>query len=167
MRFQRLFVLKVFLFLCFNTYSQANITHDDLQKLNGEWSGIIEYTDYKDDKTRVVLNVNLSSKCIEDICNLNFEFLEPNGEKVYSKESIKINNKNSIIFDGLWKTTSFKQGQKGWDLIIEKNTKDNNKEALIQQHISIEEDNVSVLKLVQYANQNSFFQRSKLILSKQ
>lgn len=158
---KNIIIIVSFLTAHFNgLIAQVNI--EKWQFLQGNWTGTLEYTDYKDDKTPVTLPTLLTAAFIKDKMQLAFIYDESNGRWEYSDSQISATKQEKEIKWGnqKFKIISDTEGVSNErTIVLETQGEDNNKKALIRETIRCTANTLSILKEVQYAGTNAFFQR--------
>ncbi len=130
---------------------------EDFAFMQGNWTGILEYTDYQDDKTRVLLKTTINYMILDKKIFTQTTYLEPNGVPVYSKGQISINGTgNKINFNDESFTLSEKTLGR---LVFMREGEDNDKKSHIRETIDHEKDNLTITKEVQYEGSNQFLLR--------
>lgn len=159
-------ILKIpFLFclILFGFNSEMPFTH--IQDLKGNWNGTLTYTDYQDDVSRYTLNCKMNVKVKKNSACLKIAFTEPNGTIVYDKVKLKIlKSGNEVKLDGQeYRVKMFKKDKKskGWELIIQSRSTDNNKQAIILQRINYSPSKLSIAKEIDYEDGSKIIQRNK------
>lgn len=146
-----------------DSYAQ-DLSSDKLDNVNGIWEGTLTYTDYSDDIKTSTLDTKMTAQWRNGKGSLQFEYGEPNGKTVKGKQKIKLGKSSKEFYiDGKWKVNSFEQNSDGsnWTLIIEKEGKDNNRNSVIRQEISLTDKAFEIVKEVRYDGTTDFFERNR------
>ena len=90
-------IILLSLLTCFveTAFSQTQI--DNFAFMQGNWVGILEYTDYQDDKSKVQLK---TSACFAQMFNKivsQYTYTEPDGSLVYDKGQISMTKKGDRV----------------------------------------------------------------------
>ena len=62
---------------------------DKVAFMQGNWTGVLEYTDYQDDKKLVQLKTFMTAAQMGNKMQLSFTYTEPDGSMVYSNDEMK------------------------------------------------------------------------------
>lgn len=163
----RKFASTVILILAVTNLLQAQeVYSEDLLVINGNWEGKLTYVDYSDDKTKYSLSTKMEATWKNGSGKLKFEFKEPNGKLVYSTEKIKLLNNDKFMFDTKWQIVNFEKDAISWNLILETDGKDSNKESTLREEINYENEKLIIRKMVMYKGTNSFFMRNRYELTR-
>ena len=150
-----LIVLALLMHISETVYSQTTI--DNFAFMQGNWIGVLEYTDYQDDKSKVQLKTTVSYALQFDKMVSQYTYTEPNGSLVYDKEQISLSKKGDMVnFGGeKLKITKNTEGV----LVLEGMGEDNNKKATIRETIHYSKDSLSILKEIKYEGETVFLNR--------
>ena len=152
------------LWLSISTSAQS-IDPMELFKLNGKWEGTLTYTDYQDDISKSTLGCSMIMEWKNKGGKMTILFTEPNGRVIKDRAKIKVKKDGTMMnFDGnSYRVKSFnKSGKKqGWDLNLEAQSTDNRKQALINQVINLQGNELFFIKLVKYENAKYSFERNR------
>ncbi len=152
-----LLVLALLMHMSETVCSQTTI--NNFAFMQGNWIGVLEYTDYQDDKSKVQLKTTVSYAFQFDKMVSQYTYTEPDGSFVYDKGQIAMSKKGDIInFDGE-KLKIVKATQQQGLLILEGAGEDNNKKATIRETIHYSKDSLSILKEIKYEGENQFLNR--------
>ena len=129
----------------------------DFAFVQGNWTGVLEYTDYQDDKTKVQLKTTKTYMILDKKLLTQTTFIEPNGVPVYNKGQISVSKKgDKINFDGeLLTIAEKKEGQ----LILMGAGDDNDKKSQIRETFDYTKDQITITKDVKYDGSDVFLMR--------
>ncbi len=132
---------------------------EDFTFMQGNWTGVLEYTDYQDDKTKVVLKTTTNYRILDKKLLIQTTYIEPNGVPVYSKGQISISRKGDKISfnDDLFTLSEKTVGR----LVLTREGKDNEKKSLIRETIDYTKDDLTITKEIKYEGSNEFLLRHK------
>lgn len=160
---------KFISFLSILFFAQSNILADTLNIktlsfLNGNWKGVLDYTDYQDDKTQVSLPTWVSYAEKNGIIEAQYTYQEPNGKPVYHQSKIGLNPKQSKFRfdDDLFELIESSPNM----LLFATQGEDNNKKATIHKKMEWNGDQMTLTKMVKYEDSNTFFVRNTYHFSK-
>ncbi|MGI9628955.1 MAG: hypothetical protein ACR2QM_19140 [Longimicrobiales bacterium] len=137
--------------------------------LLGSWEGELEYLDYGDNRTRVQLPTALECAAAEDgmALELEFSYEEPDGSIVASIERL-VETSEGLYFGDLWSIEEpAREVSPGvFRLVLARQGQDNGRDALIQNVISVEQDELTITTMVQYEGSTDRLQRNQYRLVK-
>ena len=157
-----LLVLALLMHVSETVCSQTTI--DNFAFMQGNWIGVLEYTDYQDDKSKVQLKTIVSYAFQFGKMVSQYIFTEPDGSLVYDKGQISIKEKGDIVnFGGeklkVVKNITLKGTRLGGVLVLEGVGEDNNKKATIRETIHYSKDSLRILKEIKYDGETLFLNR--------
>jgi hypothetical protein len=157
-------ILLLTIITLISTGSFSQIKIENFAFMQGNWVGVLEYTDYQDDKSKVQLKTNAFFAQQFDKIVSQYTYVEPDGSLVYDKGQITIAKKGDMInFSGeklkIIKNTSRQDSSGEGALILEGQGEDNNKKATIRETIYYSKDSLSLLKEVKYEGEKAFLNR--------
>ena len=155
----RFIVSLLVLIFSLNVYSQSQVLPEDLKILIGEWEGSITYLDYQTNKP-FTMPANLVVEQGKNKYQLVLKNSYPNEPKANSSDKIKIAKDGMQLNNN---TVILKESLKNGDIKIqtEKKGKDDNKQALIRYTYTVENDNFSIKKEVQFNQEDEWIKRSE------
>lgn len=132
---------------------------EDFSFMQGNWTGILEYTDYQDDKTMVQLKTTVTYMILDKKMLSQTTYTEPNGVPVYNKGQISVTKKgDKINFGGELLAISEK---KNGHIVLLGTGDDNEKKSLIRETIDYTKDELTITKEVKYDGKDQFLMRHK------
>lgn len=159
---------KALLIISFLTFSSGLIaqtpTTADLLQLEGNWTGNLMYTDFKDDVTQTKLNCDLEVQWKNKKGLFSFTYIEPNGQVYKDKTKIKLmKGGNQLAFDGTFNILNFIKNEENsnWELTIGRSGKDNYKIAEFKLVIILANEKLLITKFVKYKGSKDFFIRNR------
>jgi hypothetical protein len=165
-----LIILSLFFYAQTVVFSQVKT--EDFAFMQGNWTGVLEYTDYQDDKTKVQLNTVATCALMFDKMMIHFTYTEPDGRPVYEKMAIYARKKDDLIQFGSIKMKVVKNlvqrepTVKGL-LVLEVEGEDNDKKAMIRETINYTKDSFSITKQVRYMSENQWITRHEYRFKKE
>ncbi len=149
-------VFMLFWALSFSTVIWAQPTLADV--LIGEWTGALEYLDYQDNTSRVSLPTNLSVQPRKETLKLRYAYVEPNGKIVRGKDQVTFSDEKVKWGGEEWEIQSVEGNSvaEGWEMVLIRKGMDDNRPAILRQTIRRKNDELTVLKEVQYEEANAF-----------
>jgi len=142
--------------LSFSVVGSAQTTLADV--LIGEWTGALEYLDYQDNSSRVSLPTDLSVKPKKGKLKLRFAYLESSGKIVRGKDEV-VYDEEKVEWGGkAWDIQSVDEGSvaEGWEMVLIREGMDDDRPAILRQTIRRKNDELTVLKEVQYEGVDTF-----------
>jgi hypothetical protein len=148
--------------------AQQEFSVDTLKSLVGQWKGELEYLDYRDNRTRVVLRTAMDARLsmLENQLILNFVHRDP----AYEVESLQILSfdaeTKTILSTGFdngrarteeWRIAGFVSDSSGMHLVLLTSGYDDSKPATIRRQLRLNENRLTVRKEVQYEGEEYFF----------
>jgi len=148
--------------------AQQEFSVDTLKSIVGQWKGELEYLDYRDNRTRVVLRTAMDARLsmLENQLILNFVHREPG----YEVESLQILSfdaeKKTILSTGFdngrarteeWRIADFASDSSGLHLEMLTSGYDDGRSATIRRQLLLRENSFSVRKEVKYEGEEYFF----------
>ena len=155
--FQMLTILLLF-------QPQSELKQENLNALVGKWDGTLTYTNYGDDETRVTLETRMEATFEWKKERIKFKlfYTEPNGEVKTGGQSLGLGKKSGTIFYN--KTyevvESEVKAEEKWSITIQKEGKDNNRNSTIRHIIELNDDELTIRKMVRYEGTEIFFERN-------
>jgi hypothetical protein len=142
--------------LFFWTVGWAQPTLADV--LIGEWTGALEYLDYQDNTSRVSLPTDLSIQPKKETLRLRYAYVEPNGKIVRGKDQVTYSDEKVKWGGEEWEIQSVegKSVAEGWEMVLIRNGRDDDRPAILRQTIRRKNDELTVLKEVQYEGADTF-----------
>ena len=129
----------------------------DFAFVQGNWTGVLEYTDYQDDKTKVQLKTTKTYMILDKKLLTQTTFIEPNGVPVYNKGQISVSNTgDKINFGGELLTIAEKKEGR---LILMGAGDDNDKKSQIRETFDYTKDQMTITKDVKYDGSDVFLMR--------
>lgn len=153
-----IFVFCLLGFIC-NKVSADTLDVKMFAFLQGNWKGVLTYTDYQDDKSQVNLPTWVSFSEKNGIIAGNYTYQEPNGTPVYQQSQIKLNSaKTKVRFDDdLYEVVEVGNNM----LLLALAGEDNNQKALIHKKYEWKEKQLTITKMVKYEGTKDFFVRNR------
>jgi hypothetical protein len=148
-------ILTIITLISTSSFSQIKI--ENFAFMQGNWAGVLEYTDYQDDKSKVQLKTTACFAQQFDKIVSHYTYVEPDGSLVYDKGQISIIKKGNLVSYGGEKLEITKNTE--GVLILEGQGEDNNKKATIRETIHYNKDSLSILKDVKYDGEKVFLNR--------
>jgi hypothetical protein len=118
--------------------------------LEGEWAGTLEYADYSDDaRAQIVVRVVIHAGELANSAELQFTFVEPDGEEMLDSESVRLDAVNSRYHVGeedfeVAALTGF-QGGDG-EVVWTGSVRENGATEPFRQTLSLVGDTLTILK---------------------
>ena len=150
-----LLVLALLMHISETVYGQTTI--DNFAFMQGNWIGVLEYTDYQDDKSKVQLKTTVAYALQFGKMVSQHTYTEPDGSMVYDKGQIYVSKKSDMVNFGGEKLKIVKNTE--GVLILEGAGDDNNKKATIRETIHYSKDSLRILKEIKYDGQTVFLNR--------
>ena len=159
--------MKIFAALiCLFTFSASGqnqlLNAKDLKSFTGNWQGKLEYSDFKDNSKLVTLPTKLAVSGAADSLVLQYEYSEPSGKIVKSREvwkivsfgeQLRINNETSDV-------SVLNRQQNHLTIIIYRLGNDNEKSAMIEKTITLSGSSFEITKRVKYDSGGDYFVRN-------
>ena len=141
----------------------AQIGNEQLTSINGSWSGSLTYTDYGDDSSQVQLLTKMTARWKSGKGVLKFYYTEPNGKVIKGSQKLRLGETASEFYIGdLWSVTGFiTKDSNNWTLTLEKEGRDNNRDASMRQIVELSDTRFRITKQVRYEGTKEFFQRNE------
>ncbi len=148
--------------------AQQEFSVDTLKSLVGQWEGELEYLDYRDNRTRVVLRTAMAARLsmLENQLILNFVHRE-SGYEVESLQILALDAETkTILSTGFdkgrarteeWRIDGFVSDSSGMHLVLLTSGYDDGKPATIRRQLLLNENKLTVRKEVQYEGEEYFF----------
>lgn len=157
-----LIVLALLMHISETVCSQTAI--DNFAFMQGNWIGVLEYTDYQDDKSKVQLKTTVTYALQFDKIISQYTFTEPDGSLVYDKGQISLSKKGDMVnFGGeklkIVKALTASGARQEGILVLEGAGEDNNKKATIRETIHYSKDSLRILKEIKYDGEALFLNR--------
>ncbi|MBL7815152.1 MAG: hypothetical protein JNL70_09080 [Saprospiraceae bacterium] len=130
---------------------------DDFGFLQGNWKGVLEYTDYQDDKTKVELTTFASFAIVDKKMNVYTTYIEPNGDAVYNTSEIFVTKKGDKVSFYKSLMTLIERGENR--MVLTCNGEDNNQKSLIRETIEWSNKILIITKEVKYDGTETFLRR--------
>ncbi len=138
---------------------QTTPTIEDFAFLQGNWTGVLAYTDYQDDKTKVELKTTVSYRISDKTMFSQTTYIEPNGVPVYNKDKISLTKKgDKVNFKGELLTISEKSNGR---MVLEGAGEDNEKKSVIRETIDYTKNELIITKEVRYDGSPQFLMRHR------
>ncbi len=152
----------------FATAQKGGVTADELKKLAGNWSGILTYTDYSNDKSKTSLPTKLEIVDLKDSLRFNYTYTEPSGKLVKNKGSLRyLKEEDQLIIDGdTYYVNAVRRRGVRLTIIADREGTDNDKPAEIRKTITIGPSLLIIIKEVKYSGAKEYFIRNKTELQK-
>jgi hypothetical protein len=150
----------------------SQVKTEDFNFMNGTWAGVLEYTDYHDDKTKVQLTTYMSAASQFGKMMVEFTYYEPNGVAVYENMSVYARKTGDFIQFGSEKMKIVKKIiEKSSDsiglIVLEAEGMDNDKNAIIRETIRYSKLDLNILKQVKYADSDAWVTRHEYRFQKE
>lgn len=164
-------VIILFVMSMNSVYGQktGSLTIDDLSFLVGDWSGHMEFLEYKDDSTIIKLSSELDFERKKDKYVYVFSYTQPNGNKVYNIKNVLEVKKNKLIINNEeWKIKALTGENETISFHASLQTKgdDGDKSALIIYNLMLENKLLTMRKMVRYDGEKEFFVRNSYMVRK-
>ena len=164
-------VLIIFLMSLHSIYGQkaGKLTLDDLAFLAGEWSGHMQFLEYKDDSTVIKLSSELDFEKKKEKYEYVFSYTQPNGNKIYNIKNILEVKKNKLIINNEeWKIKALTQENEtiSFHASLQSKGEDGDKPAMIIYNLMLENELLTMRKMVRYDGEKEFFVRSSYMVRK-
>ena len=130
--------------------------------LVGQWEGVLEYTDYSDDSTRVTLTARM--RAIPDSdgerLRLTFDYVEPDGRTFTSEETL-FETPSGLVMGGLWQVadSEYEPAGERYLLDLRQSGQDNNRSASIRNTVLRNSNELTITKWVRYEGSDRELQR--------
>ncbi|MEM0964387.1 MAG: hypothetical protein AAGK21_17805, partial [Bacteroidota bacterium] len=143
-----------------------------LASLAGEWGGSLTYLDYGDDATEVTLGLSASTEATADGrgVSLDLTYVEPDGSPggTGSNEILYAAGSDHLLYqEAPWTILSRDVREDGFEVVFEREARDNNRPATIRHTIALADDELTDRKEVRYEGTDAFFERNIVRLSRQ
>jgi hypothetical protein len=142
----------------------------DFEFLEGQWQGELIYLDYRDDASRVTLPTFLRCELSKkgDALRLEYRYNEPDGSEVDGFELLRVPGEpKTLFFDGLWTVTAVERdGDSRLRVVLEREGRDNDREARLRKTIERDRDALLLRKEVRYQGAAEFLVRNEYQLSR-
>lgn len=164
-------VIIIFMISIHSIYGQkaGKLTLDDLTFLVGDWRGHMEFLEYKDDSTVVKLSSELNFERKKDKYEYVFSYTQPNGNKVYDiKNTLEVKKNKLVINNEEWKIkvlTSENETISFHASLLLKGD-DGDKPAVIVYNLMLENELLTMRKMVRYDGEKEFFVRNSYMVRK-
>lgn len=165
----KIILASLLLFSSFFAAAQkGGVTADELNKLAGNWSGTLTYTDYSNDTSKTSLPTKLEIIDLKDSLGFNYTYTEPNGTLVKDKGSLRyLKEVDQLFIDGdTYYVNAVRRRGVRLTIIADREGTDNNKEAEIRKTITIGPSVLIIIKEVKYSGAKEYFVRNKTELQK-
>ena len=146
------------------SYSQVQITPEDLSAVIGQWEGNLTYLDYQSGNP-YTMPANLVVEQGKDKNSLVMNYIYPNEPKANSSDKIKLSKNGTLLNKHL--VSSREELENGQIQIQTKHTgKDDNKKALILYTYIMGREIFVMRKEVQFDNSGEWIKRSEFKYSR-
>lgn len=164
-------VIIIFMISLNSIYAQKadKLTMDDLSFLVGDWRGHMEFLEYKDDSTVVKLSSDLEFERKKDKYEYVFSYTQPNGNKVYDiKNTLEVKKNKLVINNEEWKIIVLTRENEtiSFHASLQIKENDGDKPALIIYNLMLENELLTMRKMVRYNGEKEFFVRNSYMVRK-
>jgi hypothetical protein len=157
------FLLGVLLCMSFMSSDNKTVINAQFERLQGNWEGFMEYTDFTDDKTRYTMPAKCSTKYDGKKWTYDVLYDEGDGEVVGGGGECTINDDGSKIdYNGIvWDVSEVIEMGDTVQIVMSTKGKDNRKKASLRQTLEVTSTTFSITEEVKYDTSTSYFIRNR------